>query len=156
MIRSTSSRTALRAGVARVCTRMRARVARICAQAQRAVPRDAILHQRGAQRLPRAILEHASPVLGSGLSKIGQTGDLGIVTPRRGRGRGARGTGFVWGRGALVSPPQRPCQPWAGRGGRGRGRGQGGTDQEGGRRGNEHCGMADRRGEGGYKGSRAG
>ena len=37
-------------------------------------------------------LEHASPVLGSG--KGGQTGDQGIVTPRRGRGRsGARGEG---------------------------------------------------------------
>ena len=55
----------------------------------------------------------------SGLGKIGP-GDSGIVTPMRDRGRsgrGARGADFVRRRGAraLVSVPQRPCQPWLGR-----------------------------------------
>ena len=55
---------------------------------------DAILHARGARRRIE-ILEHASPVLGSGLVKmIGQADDPGIVSPRRGRGRSeARGAG---------------------------------------------------------------
>ena len=63
-------------------------------RAMRAARRDAILHARGARRR-NEILENASPVLGSGLGKIGQPGDRGIVTPRRGPGRsGARGEGL--------------------------------------------------------------
>ena len=57
-----SSRAASRAGAAGVCAlagaRMRAR-------------KHAILHERGARRR-NAILEHAGPVLGSALGKIGQ------------------------------------------------------------------------------------
>ena len=41
--------------------------------------RHSILQERGARRR-NEILEHASPVLCSGLGKISQTGDLGIVT----------------------------------------------------------------------------
>ena len=63
------------------------------ARSRGAARRDAILHARGAQRRNK-IFEHASPVLGSVLGKIGQVSDSGIVTPRRGRGRqGARGAG---------------------------------------------------------------
>ena len=49
--------------------------------------RHTILPARGA--LSRnAILEYANPVLGSGLGKMGQAGDPGIVTHgRRGQGR---------------------------------------------------------------------
>ena len=55
--------------------------------------RLAILQERGVRRR-NEILEDASPVLCSGLSKIGQAGDPGIVTPVRDRGRsGARGAG---------------------------------------------------------------
>ena len=82
--------------------------------ARGAARRDAILHARGARRR-NEILEHASPVLGSGLGKIVQAGDPGTVTPRRGAWRsGARGADFVRGRGARGAGqrPQRPCQPW--------------------------------------------
>ena len=97
---------------------------RVCALALRAYARkrsargaargDAILHARGARR-QNEILELASPVLGSGLSKIGQAGDSGIVTPRRDWGcSGARGSDLSGGarHWSLVSAPQRPCQPW--------------------------------------------
>ena len=51
--------------------------------ARGAALRDAILHARGAWRR-NEIPEHASPVLGSGLGKLGQAGDPGIVAPRPG------------------------------------------------------------------------
>ena len=55
--------------------------------------RLAVVQERGARRR-NEILEHASPVLCSGLGKIGQAGDPGIVTPGRDRGRlGARCAG---------------------------------------------------------------
>ena len=90
-----------------------------CVPPRRAYSRSRGAHMRQAQRARRRaqgrdttrawraarneILEHASPVLGSGLGKIGLAGDPGIVTPRRGRGcSGARGADFVWGRGALI------------------------------------------------------
>ena len=45
--------------------------------------------QKHARGLLHAILEHASPVLGSGLGKIGQAGDQGIVnSPGAPRGAG--------------------------------------------------------------------
>ena len=78
--------------------------------------KHAILHERGARRR-NAILEHAGPVLGSNLGKIGQgsTGD-GDAQARPGAlggaGRGALILPWGAGRGALVSAPQRPCQPW--------------------------------------------
>ena len=57
---------------------------------------------------------HGSPVLGSGLGKIGQAGDPRIVIqvkPRpQGRGQGRLILQRVAGRGALVSDPERPCQ----------------------------------------------
>ena len=78
--------------------------------ARGAARRDAILHARGARRR-NEILEHASPVLGSGLGKIVQAGDPGTVTPRRGAWRsGARGADFVRGRGARGAG-QRPPAP---------------------------------------------
>ena len=55
----------------------------------------AMLHARGA-RGRNAILEHASPLLGSGLGKIRPWVTTGIVTAGRGPGRS--------GRGALISP----------------------------------------------------
>ena len=65
----------------------------------------AILQERGA-RCRNAILEHASLVLGSGLGKIGQAGDPGIVKPGRDQGRsGARGAGH-W-----SAPPSAPANP---------------------------------------------
>ena len=105
---SMSLRAASRAGVARVCAQVRRAYARK-RSARCSVLMHAILHTRGA-RCRHAILEHASPVLGSGLpvDKIGQAGDPGIVTrampgrPGRGPGRGAP---ISHGRGALVSAP---------------------------------------------------
>jgi len=78
--------------------------------------KHAILHERGARR-QNAILEHADPVLGSALGKIGQgsTGDgdaLAKPGALGGAGRGALILPGGAGRGALVSAPQRPCQPW--------------------------------------------
>ena len=74
-----------------------------------------ILQERGARRRD-AILEHASVVLGSALGKIGQAGDPGVVQARPGAlgdaGRGALILPGGAGRGALISAPQRPCQPW--------------------------------------------
>ena len=61
----------------------------------------AMLHARGA-RGRNAILEHASPLLGSGLGKIGPWMTPGIVTAGRGPGRSGRGAwsaGFARGRG---------------------------------------------------------
>ena len=53
----------------------------------------ATLHGRNTRHW-HAILEHASPVLGSGLGKIGQAGQQGIVKHGRGcMGLGARGAG---------------------------------------------------------------
>ena len=94
-------------------------------RAKRLLGRDAILHARCALRR-NANLEHASPVLGSGLGKIGQAGDPGIGTPGRGPGalggagrgalilpsgvgRGARGADFVRGRGARGAGQRRPA-----------------------------------------------
>ena len=69
--------------------------ARVCARMH------ATLQERCARRR-NAILEHASPVLGSGLGKTGQPGDPGIVRPGRCRGcSGARGTGCLFCPGAL-------------------------------------------------------
>ena len=83
---------ARRACRARVCALARHTYARK-RRARGAARRDAILHARGARRW-NEILEHASPVLGSGLSKIGRTGDSGIVTPKLDRGGSeARGAG---------------------------------------------------------------
>ena len=106
IIRCMSLRAPSRAGGARVCARHR----------------RAMKHARGARRR-HSILEYASPILGSGLVKIGQAGDPGIVTSPGPRGP-APGTpgdagcrallwpGGVW-RGALFSAPPRPCQPCA-------------------------------------------
>ena len=67
---------------------MRTSAGRVCAQGG-----HAILHERFARRR-NAVLEPASPLLGSGLGKIGQAGDPGTMTPRRDRGRsGAQGAG---------------------------------------------------------------
>ena len=74
------------------------------------------------------MLEHANPILGSGLGKIGQAGDpLGILMPGRGPGRsGARGAGcrFLPGaRGAgrpvapALSPASSACAPISSAGG---------------------------------------
>ena len=80
------------AGAARVCALARRAYARK-RSARGAARRDAILHSLGARRWNQT-LEHASPVLGSGLNKIGRTGDSGIVTPKLDRGgSGARGAG---------------------------------------------------------------
>ena len=74
--------------------------------------RHAIRHGRGARRR-HAILEHASPVLGSGLGKIGQAGDPGIVTRTKpnppGRDPGAPGAG----REALISPKGAGAGRWS-------------------------------------------
>ena len=81
---------------------------------------------RALRAARNANLEHASPVLGSGLGKIGQAGDPGIGTPGRGPGalggagrgalilpsgvgRGARGADFVRGRGARGAGQRRPA-----------------------------------------------
>ena len=75
--------------------------------------RHAIQQERGARRRIE-ILEHASPVLCSGLGKIGQAGDPtdpGIVTPRQDPGRsGAQGADFARGRGGRGAG-QRPPAP---------------------------------------------
>ena len=65
---------------------------------KRSARRHVMLHARGALRL-NEILEHASPVLGSGLSKIGRAGDSGIVTPSQDRGRSG-----AWGAGRWSAP----------------------------------------------------
>ena len=95
----------------------RAGAARVCVQVHRERYRaQAVRHARVARRR-HELLEHASPVLGSGLGKIGQAGDPGVVTspagpPGRGpRRSGARGAGALIspggsGRGALSSVPQ--------------------------------------------------
>ena len=93
-------------GCQRCASIMCARTARVCVQAEpsaaRAVQRVGTPYctrvARGAGTR-FSTLEHASSVLGSG--KRGQTGDPGIMTPRRGRGSsGAWGADFVKGRGA--------------------------------------------------------
>ena len=83
---------------------------------QHAVERSGTHAVSAARR--HAILDHASPVLGSGLGEIGQAVDPGVVTrakpgpPGRGPGRpGAQGAGRSAGCEALVSAPERPCQP---------------------------------------------
>ena len=77
------------------------------------------------------MLEHANPILGSGLGKIGQAGDpLGILMPGRGPGRsGARGAGcrFLPGAGgagrpvapalSALSPASSACAPISSAGG---------------------------------------
>ena len=56
----------------------RAGAARVCVQVHRERYRaQAVRHARAARRR-HELLEHASPVLGSGLGKIGQAGDPGI------------------------------------------------------------------------------
>ena len=58
---------------------------------------DTTLHTRGAWGWNNMILDHASPVLGSGLGKIGQAGDPWIVTPRSlRRGWGRAGLAGRW------------------------------------------------------------
>ena len=79
--------------------------------------RHAKRHARGV-RHRHAILEDASPVLGSGLGKTGQAGDPGEV-PGEARGArwpGAWGADFARGHGALGAgqrsrAAERPCQP---------------------------------------------
>ena len=74
--------------------------------------KHAILHERCARR-QNAILEHAGPVLGSALGKIGQGVNRGWYRPGEtggARGRGARGADFARGRGARVAG-QRPPAP---------------------------------------------
>ena len=90
--------------------------------------RHAMRLAHGARR-QHAILEHASPVLGSGLGKIGQaaeaddnlTRDRDQVQARSARARpgapvgAGRGALIATGgaaRGALISVPERPCRPW--------------------------------------------
>ena len=68
-----SSRAVSRAGAACDAVRMRTCAARVCAQ-------GGTRYCKSAARCQNEILEHASPVLCSGLGKISQTGDLGIVT----------------------------------------------------------------------------
>ena len=72
------------------------------------------LQERRAQRR-NEILEHASPVLGSDLGKIGQAGDPGILKPGRNLGRsplGGAGRGaLILPRGAGRWPGQRPLAP---------------------------------------------
>ena len=81
------------------CARMRAR-------------RHAILPECCARRW-NVILELASPVLGSGVGKIVQADDPGIVKPGAlgGAGRGALILPGVAGRWALVSAPSAPANP---------------------------------------------
>ena len=104
------------------CGSSHAGTVRICALARHANSRKRRAQARDTARLARGILEHASPVLGSGLSKIGhaQVRRVNRGSWRQGEARGARGRGAL---GADFSPvrgargagqrPQRPCQPWA-------------------------------------------
>ena len=71
-----------------------------------------MLHARGALLL-NVILEHASPVLGSGLGKIGQVGDQGTLARARPVALGGAGHGQLIspggaGHGALFSAPPAP------------------------------------------------
>ena len=94
--------------------RARIRASAACAQARHAyvrkssaqgtTRRHAMWHARGARRR-HSILEHASPVLGSDLGKKVDPGEARPARARPGTPGGA-------GRGALVSAPKRPCQPW--------------------------------------------
>ena len=66
------------AGVASVFARApRAYASKLCAQGTSC--KHSIRHVLYSQHL-HAILKHANPLLWSGLGKIGQAGDLGIVT----------------------------------------------------------------------------
>ena len=87
--------------------RLRTCAARVCAK-------GGTRYSKSGARRRIEILEHASPVLCSGLGKIGQAGDPtdpGIVTPRQDPGRsGAQGADFARGRGGRGAG-QRPPAP---------------------------------------------
>ena len=85
--------------------RMRPSAARTCAQAQ-CTRRRTQARDTARARRQNAILKHASPVLGSGLGKIGQAGDLGLVTPGHDRGRSG-----AWGAGRCSAAPSAPANP---------------------------------------------